>query len=470
MRARAILTRKTVSRFVLIAVLGLLMTLFAAPVSAQTEGEMSQEQVIALTTPSVVYVQVIWKGFVGGWEPNGVPPKPNYWSSEITISYVCSGFVVNPEGYVVTAGHCVDQAEVRNDFINEALDQLVDEGVYTFEQTEQMWGYASTEWEVEGQVDGTEAERTVGVFPTVSASGIEVSQGFQALVVDFKKFDEGDVALLKVQVSNPMPSIAIAENDPKVGSEVTSAGYPAGVQGTVDTGAQPSFKTGRISSEQTNEGVPFYEVDAAISGGMSGGPTVNNMGEVVGVNSWGVGDSEAFNFIVATSTVRSMLTRNGVSLVMSSEDTTYREGLDAYFDGEYDTAIVRFEEVLDTIPSHAQAQKYKGLSIEAAKQITTTAASEEPVGTTDTKAADDSSSGSAVPILILIVVLLLVVAAVAVVLFLRRGSSNAAVNAVPAVPGDAEAQIICPSCSQQNEESSKFCSNCGENLHGGESG
>lgn len=74
------------------------------------------ERVSAYTQPSVVYLQMDWSGRV--WDRfnkqylnDGTP---------FFLSFGCTGFVVNPDGWIATAGHCVDPDEVRPAFYAEA--------------------------------------------------------------------------------------------------------------------------------------------------------------------------------------------------------------------------------------------------------------------------------------------------------------------------------------------------------------
>ena len=87
---------------------------------------------------------------------------------------------------------------------------------------------------------------------------------------------------------------------------------------------QPSFKTGTVSSRQVQPtGAPTLEINAQVVSGMSGGPTVNERGHVVGVNSFGVGDGKVgFEFITDTQSLRSLLQRNGVQLAAETTPET----------------------------------------------------------------------------------------------------------------------------------------------------
>src|SRR5690348_9128602 len=73
-----------------------------APSDAPASGDTSI-QVAALVQPSVVYETVSWSGYVyDRYNRQYLKDKP------FTVTMQCTGFVVNPDGYVATAGHCVD--------------------------------------------------------------------------------------------------------------------------------------------------------------------------------------------------------------------------------------------------------------------------------------------------------------------------------------------------------------------------
>lgn len=63
------------------------------------------QRAAALARPGVVYVGIHWRARVlnrtsNQYFNNGQP---------IEVTAACSGFAVNPDGHVATAGHCVDE-------------------------------------------------------------------------------------------------------------------------------------------------------------------------------------------------------------------------------------------------------------------------------------------------------------------------------------------------------------------------
>ena len=137
---------------------------------------------------------------------------------------VGSGFIVSPDGYVLTNAHVVDGA-------SEVTVKLTDK------------------------------------------------RDFKAKVVGVDK--RTDVALLKIDASGlPFVRTGDAERT-KVGEWVVAMGSPFGFENTVTAGII-SAKARRLPDENY---VPFIQTDVAINPGNSGGPLFNLAGEVIGINS-----------------------------------------------------------------------------------------------------------------------------------------------------------------------------------------
>jgi serine protease Do len=91
-----------------------------------------------------------------------------------------------------------------------------------------------------------------------------------------------DVAVLKIDAKN-LPVVPLSRsNDLKVGEWVLAIGSPFGLENTVTAGVV-SAKGRSLGPEDSN--VPFIQTDVAVNPGNSGGPLFNTRGEVVGINS-----------------------------------------------------------------------------------------------------------------------------------------------------------------------------------------
>ncbi|GIG28289.1 S1 family peptidase [Cellulomonas marina] len=273
-------------------------------------GEETVEQLNARLEPSVVQLYIEWKGYVAFPTDEG-----SEWSDEITVPMICTGFFVSDVGQIATAGHCVDPVEGRHALIDAFLGSMVDEGWMTPDEAAGWIGTAYANWAVEGLDAGSDPQRIVYALQPEAVDGIAIEDPLAVQVVDFRAFEEGDVALLKADVTGTTP-LPVAEADPASGMAVTSIGFPGSVQSVVDASrVRASFKTGSVSSQQISElGVPRTEINADLSGGMSGGPTVDALGNVVGVNSSKINGDQAFNFITDASDLHGWLTAHGVAL------------------------------------------------------------------------------------------------------------------------------------------------------------
>jgi serine protease Do len=137
---------------------------------------------------------------------------------------VGSGFIVDPDGVILTNAHVVDGAK-------ELTVRLTDQR------------------EFKGKVIGTDKLT--------------------------------DVAVVKIDAKN-LP--AVKTGDPsrlKVGEWVAAIGSPFGLENTVTAGIV-SAKSRALPQEAL---VPFIQTDVAVNPGNSGGPLFNMAGEVVGINS-----------------------------------------------------------------------------------------------------------------------------------------------------------------------------------------
>jgi serine protease Do len=90
-----------------------------------------------------------------------------------------------------------------------------------------------------------------------------------------------DLALLKISESGTYPYVQFSSDTPRVGDWVIAVGNPFGLGGTVTAGIV-SARGRDIGSGPYDD---YLQIDAPVNRGNSGGPTFNNKGEVVGVNT-----------------------------------------------------------------------------------------------------------------------------------------------------------------------------------------
>jgi serine protease Do len=350
-------------RLVVVAVLiALVSVLGIGPAVAQPQPGADQAPPVInpqaraadLVQPAVVFVRVHFDAWV---------VTDLFGTYKVPLDYSCSGFVVNPNGYIVTAGHCVknDMEGAQGDAVAQVVDQLVQEGRVSFFDRDKLIDevmVGNREWQVEGLLDGSKPDRKVSViigggkvkFGKVNSNGTR-----PARVMEEPTDEHGDMTLLRVSRKG-LPSVLLSADDIEVGEELLAIGYPA--PDDPDESFGLTNRNGQVNSEVTkgSSNQTYYETSTNGSEGMSGGAAANLRGEAIGLLSW---KNEDANYIVPASVIREMLNRNNVRNELGQIDQLYRQGLENLYRGAYSDSIKNFDQVLGLMPGHRLAQAKK---------------------------------------------------------------------------------------------------------------
>ena len=148
-------------------------------------------------------------------------------------------------------------------------------------------------------------------FQLVGEGGIKTTG--EVIYVD-RKLDFALVRSDGLKKTKPLP-ICYASY-PSPGQSVVALGSPEGLAGTVTRGIVSAvrYPTGDLEGVAPNY-VTLIQTDASISPGNSGGPLVNNKGEVIGLNTFNIdyGRSQNLNFAVSMVDVLKALDVKGGS-------------------------------------------------------------------------------------------------------------------------------------------------------------
>src|SRR5215475_9116922 len=181
-------------------------------------------------------------------EPDDTPDTPHPPSRHLMVSRG-SGFFISRDGYAVTNGHVVENADST---------QILTDDQRTY------------------------PAKVVGIDPV------------------------SDLALLKVDSRDDFPFVTFADELPRVGSWVLAFGNPFGLGGTVTAGIVSARERniGMISNQD------LIQIDAPINKGDSGGPSFDLDGKVVGVNTMIIspsGGSIGIAFAIPADTVKTVV-------------------------------------------------------------------------------------------------------------------------------------------------------------------
>lgn len=159
----------------------------------------------------------LWKHFFGSPHKEKGSTKPSIGQG--------SGFIVSPDGYILTNNHVVQNVDVITVTLNDGTELL-------------------------GKVIGQDSN--------------------------------SDVALIKIEGTN-FPFLKLGNSDLlEVAQPVMAIGTPAGLEATVTTGVVSAKRRNNLDLARIED---FIQTDAAINRGNSGGPLLNLNGEVIGLNT-----------------------------------------------------------------------------------------------------------------------------------------------------------------------------------------
>ena len=141
-------------------------------------------------------------------------------------------------------------------------------------------------------------EGTIGGYAKI------VGQEAQYDVLGFVALDTShDLALLKLKSGFARPLPVGDSNAVAIGDEIFAVGNPKGLEGT--------FSQGIVSSIRRQGADSLIQITAPISPGSSGGPVVNQNGDVIGVAVGSVRDGQALNFAIPIQYLKPLLNTKG---------------------------------------------------------------------------------------------------------------------------------------------------------------
>jgi serine protease Do len=207
-----------------------------------------------------------------------------------------------------------------------------------------------------GQGDGSIRERSLGSGVIVDAKGYiltnrHVVEKADRIRVRFEDDPPGvqhdakvigtdqetDLAVIKVEIDHPLPAARMGNSDGmQVGDWVLAIGSPFGQAGTVTAGIVSAKGRDIVPGRQFQT---FIQTDAAINPGNSGGPLVNLNGEVIGINTAILSETNAYagiGFALPSKTVVDVYNQ-----LTGPEHKVSRGSIGIMFDAVENPAIAR---------------------------------------------------------------------------------------------------------------------------------
>ena len=190
-----------------------------------------------------------------------MPPINTGRSVNMTAVALGSGFIIHPDGYVVTNNHVVDQAK--------------------------------------------------GI-------SVELADGRKLPAELISTDPDADLALLRIHSDAPLPTLELGDSsDLMIGEPVITVGNPLGYSHSVSTGIVSAVHRDIDASRQDDPSVTLkgeeaalrdlIQTDAAINPGNSGGPLLNAYGQVIGMNTAIRGDAQNIGFAIRINRLRDLI-------------------------------------------------------------------------------------------------------------------------------------------------------------------
>ncbi|HET8796951.1 MAG TPA: trypsin-like peptidase domain-containing protein [Thermoanaerobaculia bacterium] len=262
-----------------------------------------------------------------------------------------SGFIIHPDGVILTSGHVVaptrDRAALERDLLrNGAIAALVRhfpiETLRNVYRDEELDRHLATLMAA-GRIRGARV-----------VTQVELSNG-ETLPYTIRSYSPAlsergtDLAVLQIARRN-LPAVPLGDSEQvRVGESIWSAGYPAVASSSDeviggwlsrDSDLEATVNPGTITAIKRNvANTPVLQSNVAIYRGNSGGPAVNVRGEAIAVSTWGHTSAEQIKFLVPINVAKQMLAEAKIPAASSGAfNAHYHAALEAANEGRWVTA------------------------------------------------------------------------------------------------------------------------------------
>lgn len=301
-------------------------------------------------------------------------PSSDVITTQVDTAATGSGFIVTPDGYIVTNAHVVYE---EPDNLKQTIvafwahNQLKDVFQSDFERFKKLFESRVGSQAIQDTIDAfVNAEKEyyirnmhidstatqVYALMGVAIPGLPTQP--KGIPCDMRKRGDPtpgkDVAILKIEQGN-LPTVAVGDDTTmKVGDAIIVLGYPGAAEiNTQQMGIESTLTQGDLSARK---GMPggwsAIQTSAEINHGNSGGPAFNDRGEVIGIATFGPNEAgvRGINFLVPISVAKEFLNELNVKPQQSRLSQLYEEGIASMNTSCYKGALEKFKEVSDLSP------------------------------------------------------------------------------------------------------------------------
>jgi hypothetical protein len=336
------------------------VTPLAGPAAAAPPYSL-EERAAALASPALVFVDVGIEGYLR-FRSNGalVDPDP------AVVHSLCSGFVVTPDGNVVTTTHCLqsDPDSLRGAAAVTVTNAMIKAGKLAASKQNAFIDQLNRTADFTGAERGTPAQASSVTGQLFLAStGAPVATTISGRIVDAQVIYGGDVGLVRLDATG-LPVAKLTPTTINPDAAVVMLGFNS---------SEPNADPATYTAQSRNAKIvgPYggeprsYRLDGDLGAASDGGMVVDTSGSVIAMITADPNNPDkTSNIAVDAGQIADALRKSGVNNALSTTDQTYRSALDAYFRGAYTDAIRQFDSVLAVQPNNLPAKTYRDQAIQ----------------------------------------------------------------------------------------------------------
>lgn len=331
-----------------------------APVQAAPAFSLD-ERATAIASPSLVYLETLYSGYLRD-KTTDAPLL----ASPVTYSRRCSGFVVNPNGYVVTTRVCVaPPAEtILQQVLYVAGFREVGEGKLDRANLAAWVNAAMATTVFTGQNEGSNPDVVLVGQLNVATAGTTDPPAVPGKVVTSDEPADGNVAVVKLDQAN-LPAVELHNAALDQGASVLTIGFDTTDTDPLTGTYTAQTKTVKVVGTGTRGSAPFYKIDTKLGIYEHGGMALDPDGKVVGmVDEDPASQNNENRVVMKVDSIDALLSKAGVKNTLGANDQRYRKGLDAYFTGDYATAVTLLDQTAKAVPANHVARTYQQYAVE----------------------------------------------------------------------------------------------------------
>jgi len=285
-----------------------------------------------------------------------------------------SGFMIRPDGYLITNGHVAQLANVHDADARQAREAAISTCL-TFALQEKF----EAQRRQRGQPTMTAAEREklnslVAQYLRDGKVAIAAGAVTTRVCLDNRRCFNGeikaysepfidaphpgkDVAVIKVD-GHDLPTVPLGNSDPvNVNDPVYVIGYPGDARVSAISALIATSTDGTISAVKRldHPDIPVLQTTAIINPGNSGGPAFDAQGRVIGIATFKSGGS--YNYLVPINVAMDFVHQAGIEPQRGAFDDLWQRALTAYSDGRWSHAHELLQRVLEMMPHQPEAER-----------------------------------------------------------------------------------------------------------------